>query len=254
MTTESYGHNFAFAKHEFPTIYKETVYAERNAYTHPYLSLNRLRVVFEALVNTILGELGVQLTSRSSYKDKLNVLRGKIPESLWKNIEDLRPICNAASHELIVADEENEFAIQSALNGLKTSKDLAIWFFEKVRKESVPDYEFIPPPASNIEEILLYAHHGDAGSAYEVAMWHRKLIFNEPKKSDIHSKMFEYFLNVSFDGRFHPAKYLKAVAQINSSNEKNSIHEGIYILEDLIKEGEVIDVYYQKAIALERLK
>lgn len=250
---ERYGLNLAFLKNSHLTIYKETIYAERNVYTHPNLSLNRLRVVFEAWVKEILFDLGIKPNNKSSYRDRLRLLQGKIPDALWKKIDELRPICNTASHELMNAYEENESAITEALNALKVSQDLAIWYVKKIKKEEVSHTEFIPPPKANFEETLSNAHAGDAGAIYDVAIWHRNQAPKVQKESEFHSKMFKIFINESFEGGYPPAKITKAISLIHSIEEKNDIHEGIYILEELIREGEVIDVYCLKAIALERL-
>lgn len=71
-----YGKNLAFAKPFAPDLFEEYVYAERNVYEHPYITLSRLRVIFETITGLVIKGLSKRVHTRSVYKERLKVLIG----------------------------------------------------------------------------------------------------------------------------------------------------------------------------------
>lgn len=246
-----FGDNLGFARTKSPDVFKEYIYAEKNVHTHPYVTLSRLRVIFEWYSDRVIQALKIPCRVSAPFHERLRLLRGKIPDVYWRDLEDIRPTCNAASHELLTSKIECSDKLTAiALRGLRLARDYAIWYYEKIEKHQDLDTtgEFILPPASSFEEELRYAHEGDGYAALRVSMWHSEKALEDPF-SENHRILEQAFLDLACELNITDAKHRKAIGLIYSANSIDDKKAGIAIIDELITEGLVFGVYCDKACA-----
>jgi len=251
-----FGDNVSFVKNENPDLFKEYIYAEKNVYSHPYLTFNRLRVIYEELTNRACDKLSLDGYKNEVFAKRLIRLRGRVPDSLIRGVESLRPICNAASHQLMNSEvKSNEKLINQALKGLSIARDFAYWYYFKLVKNaefsSLP--EFVNPPSTSFEEELRWAHEGDAYAALAVSEHHRHMALYDGDKKDYHESLFKAFLDYSCDKGVVEALEWKSTLLTSLGKNVDEIREGIAICDRLIKYGIVINSYHNKAVAFARM-
>lgn len=243
-----YGDNLSFVKEREPDVFMEYVYAERNAHGHPYVALNRLRIIYEWYANCTLDELNIPYRRSLPFHERIKLLRGRIPSDLWNRIEEIRPICNSAAHEPLSLEMRRSSKINSiAMDGLELARDFAYWFYQKVKRDQlIHSVGFIAPPPTSFEEELRYAHDGDGYAALAVAKRHLFLPAEEDSPS-FHKRLGNVFLDISCSAGIPEARFMKARLLIYLGESEEAIKEGLTINEELIREGEIIGTYCDKA-------
>lgn len=206
-----YGGNLAFAKPLAPDLFKEYVYAERNVYEHPYITLSRLRVIFETLTDLVIQGLSKRVDTRAAYNERLKVLRGSIPIELWQRLDTIRPLCNAACHNAIQDEPYQRAKIsRRALEGLELARDYAFWYFEAIAKsvQVGTTGRFEPPPEETFEDRLKWVHDGDPYAALGLFEYHNGLA-ESADKQDFHRRMGGMLLDYAVDRGVEEAIFLK---------------------------------------------
>lgn len=250
-----YGKNLAFAKPFAPDLFKEYVYAERNVYEHPYITLSRLRVIFETLTDLVIQGLSKPIDRRSVYNERLKAIRGSVPQEIWQRLDVVRPLCNAASHDPIPDEPYQQGKISSrALEALELARDYAFWYFETVDKSVQFGLAgpFEPPPQETFEDQLRWVHEGDPYAALVLSQYHDGLA-QSAQENDFHQRMRELLLDYAVDRGTLEAMLLKASRLIYSSDQSVGIKSGIALIDKIMSQGEVIGLYACKAIGFYRL-
>lgn len=250
-----YGRNLAFAKPFAPDLFKEYVYAERNVYEHPYITLSRLRVIFETLTDLVLRGLSKRVGTRSVYNERLKALRGCIPQEIWRRLDTIRPLCNAACHNAIQDEPYQKGKItRRALEGLELARDYAFWYFETIAKSVQVESsgEFEPPPQETFEDQLKWVHEGDPYAALGLSDYHRQ-IGERTQENDFHRRMSEMLLDYAVDRGVTEAIIRRSSRLVYLSDQVEGVKLGISLIDKLIAQGEVINLYALKAIGFSRL-
>ena len=250
----NYGDNLGFARNKSPDVFKEYIYAEKNVHIHPYVTLSRLRTIYEKYTDDIIEALHIPCRVSAPLQEQLKLLRGKIPDNFLRKLEAIRPICNSAVHELMTSgDNSRDEITKTAMDGLRLARDYAPWFYEKVEKHSDLSQvgEFVAPPLSSLEDELRYAHDGDGWAALMVAKRHFALTLEaaESAESSFHRRLADTFLQHACDKGLYEARRFKSTQLIYSAASMDDIKAGIAIIDELIVQGDVEGLYCDKACA-----
>lgn len=143
--------NFIFLEREFPILYNIGAAAEYNLYGDPTISLLKLRVFEEKMVDYLFEEHNLDKPYDNTLHNRIKVLEDE--KVLLPNIASL---VHGIKHKGNIAAHESKGSLDDAKTMLMSAFKVAKWFYQTYSGENsnIADLKFSLPPNKDTRQVL----------------------------------------------------------------------------------------------------